>query len=1106
MLKFSAWYINTNNNFVIQNIKWEKDKNSQYFSWLAIIKNILQRWNVTKLSDFLKTKYDVTENEVFKPLISNVHQKRYSTIKWSDENNYNPAKDFFNKIPEIFWEQYAYIQNLLCPEVKINEITQVYCKDFVDQQVDFYLQQAFLVIEIDWKQHGERNQNELDKKRDDYLKWFWINTIRINVADIKNKTETFNSKIDEIKKHISDEMDRQNQDDKYEKKLKSYNSISNWPDKIWLELTWIMRIQLTIIELLLRWQLNFWNDEIWNIEILWHNDFSENFINNAINDLFLWFENIFALQWIVFERPQFNIKLVKDFNLKSDIIKIDLWIKERRTDNANYNKEIVYIRTDYFDNYRDKNWKICDVNYFCLETNTPYVYKEKNIKEPLLQFFLSNLIWYKEFRPKQFAIIKNILKWLDTVWLLPTWSWKSLCYHLACLLQPAVSFVICPLISLMQDQKKELQEFGIDRIEAINSAQDSWNKSLIISKLRQKKFFFVFISPERFQTNEFRSSIKCIENPAYAVIDEIHCLSERWHDFRTSYLCLSKTIKNIFLNIKFLWLTATASINVLKDIQAELNIDDDSIIYLTKYERPELKFIVLDDKNNKLQETLKILEEENQIIWNGSPKPALIFTPTVNWNKWCFQIMSNLKNNINIYKSNEIGYFCWKMPNNYRFSQNEFDKEKENTLLKFKKWELKLICATKAFWMWINKKDIYFTIHYWIPSSMEALYQEWWRAWRDKENLFKMKNSAKCFVLFWKEKNEEVVNEIFKPESNYEDISNYEKKLKRYWDLRTQIFLWKNSINSIKIDKEKIISLYNILLKDNRVILSEEWEHYLYKLMILWIVYDYTVTWAYKKYAEVEFAEISCKEIKNNLINYILKYDEIESFNKYESQWKGGENLEKYVTILLQWSYDHHAYNRRQSLKNLYENCVAVLDNKLTNEQFKHNLEAYFKINKKTSLIQDIVDDSSSIDQRTNVFIKKEQLISLNALEELKQIVWRFLESYQNNIALNLISWFIRLFLWDFDDVDWKKRFENALDMIFSKDKQYQIDRLNEILDVWKYLNEDSKILLSELLIKYYKKTLKIYNELKDNYSKTYLLNMINTKLLYDLKNINDKH
>jgi ATP-dependent DNA helicase RecQ len=302
------------------------------------------------------------------------------------------------------------------------------------------------------------------------------------------------------------------------------------------------------------------------------------------------------------------------------------------------------------------------------------------------------------------------------------------------------------------------------------------------------------------------------------------------------------------------------------------------------------------------------------------------------------------------------------------------------------------------------------------------------------------------------------------------------------------------------------MSIYELLLKDNCIDLLEGGEQYLYRLMILWIVKDYTVTRIPKKSAEVEFKEISCNEIKNNLIKYIWKYDEIESFKKYELQWIWDECIEKYVTILLKRSYDHHAYNRRQSLKNLYENCAAVLDNKLTNEWFKQNLEAYFKIDKKTSLIQDMVDDPNSIDQRTKVFIKKWQLISVNSLEELKQIVWRFLESYQNNIALNLISWFIRLFLWDFDNSDWRIRLENALNMILQRDIEYQNDRLNDILLVWKYLNEDSKVLLSELLIKYYKKTLKIYNELKDNYSKAYLLNMINTKLLYDLKNINDKH
>ena len=127
---------------------------------------------------------------------------------------------------------------------------------------------------------------------------------------------------------------------------------------------------------------------------------------------------------------------------------------------------------------------------------------------------------------------------------------------------------------------------------------------------RSKKLFLVLISPERFQTKEFRKYLNSLDHMAYAVIDEIHCLSEWGHDFRTSYLCLAKTIRRYCKGIKFLGLTATASVNVLKDIQIELGIVDKvDVKTLSDFSRPELEFIVQDDEGRKRKALIELLEK-----------------------------------------------------------------------------------------------------------------------------------------------------------------------------------------------------------------------------------------------------------------------------------------------------------------------------------------------------------------------------------------------------------------------------------------------------------------------------------------------------------------
>ena len=127
-----------------------------------------------------------------------------------------------------------------------------------------------------------------------------------------------------------------------------------------------------------------------------------------------------------------------------------------------------------------------------------------------------------------------------------------------------------------------------------------------------EKYFFVYISPERFQTKDFRlrlSSINKNLNFSYAIIDEVHCLSEWGHDFRTSYLNLSNTISKYCSSIKFIGLTATASVNVLKDIQIEFNINQEDVKTLVDYTRPELEFKVIRDSGNKYDELKNIIEK-----------------------------------------------------------------------------------------------------------------------------------------------------------------------------------------------------------------------------------------------------------------------------------------------------------------------------------------------------------------------------------------------------------------------------------------------------------------------------------------------------------------
>ena len=166
MKKFTANYAYTNSNFVIQNLKEGKTEDTDLYAFCCILKNILQRGVPTTMSQFLQKKLGKIHEEAnFKEILiysAKQQQQWHSTIKGG---NTNPARDFFERIIPNEFGEYAFVQSLIIPEIEINDICG-YNAEFVAQQVDFYLPQAKLVIEIDGSQHFNPAQQQLDYRRD----------------------------------------------------------------------------------------------------------------------------------------------------------------------------------------------------------------------------------------------------------------------------------------------------------------------------------------------------------------------------------------------------------------------------------------------------------------------------------------------------------------------------------------------------------------------------------------------------------------------------------------------------------------------------------------------------------------------------------------------------------------------------------------------------------------------------------------------------------------------------------------------------------------------------------------------------------------------------
>jgi len=1119
---FTANYSNTNHNFVIQNLN-DKRVESKYLPAILIMKNILQRGKPTLMSKFLQSQIgEIQKRDDFNipyTLISNKLPFWHHTIKGDEKNNYFPAKTFFEQTIKEYLPEFGFITQLIRPETPINEITQKNDKKFANQQVDFYFPQAFLVIEIDGQQHKTSDVNRIsDFERDNHLALHNILTIRIDTKDLKSKTAQFIENINSIKQRLSEP--------KIARVLEfyktSYNSELKQINKDILKTkllpTAIIRFQILVLELLESGKISF-DDKNWTLQLK-QKDIS-NFAEFAINDLFSWFEHLFKLQKIEFTKP--NISII-DFN-QSEGIKIDFSLLERWTDENELNKNIIFVRTDYFDVYYDRVTKQNErISNFKLSTTKPYKYQliRDEVENDLqhLEFFLLNIFGYNNFNAGQYPIIENALSRRDTIGLLPTGGGKSLTYQLTCLLQPSISFVVCPIKSLMYDQKKDLEDAYFQNIETISSdIKIAEIRNQILDNFGNGKYFFVFISPERFQTQDFRdrlSSITANYSCAYAVIDEVHCLSEWGHDFRTSYLNLSKTIRKYCGEFNFFGLTATASVNVLKDIQIEFNIKQEDVKTLIDYTRPELEFIVLKDAGPKYKVLKSILKEkvENENIFelNGDKtRCGLIFTPFVNGSFGCAPLANNIQNDFGIITK----FYSGTKPNIFTGSNEDFDEYKLKVQNEFKVNKFPLLTATKAFGMGINKKNIDYTIHYGIPSSMEALYQEAGRAGRNRQ-------LSECYVLLSSE-DENRLKEIFRTDASYEDIAN---TIGTSWseDVIRQIRLYQQGMEPIDVEFELIKQLhYNYSKPNSKKIINgnnlgtekTKLEKAIYRLTNLGIIEDWTIENFFGGgIFTIYYGNFSDNSITTTLLKFIKKYEDDFNFDNKPEHIKYTQILnqqdkntfEKASLILLHWSYDKFAYNRRQSLQNVYYNSLAYDDTAKGRENFKKSLEAYFKFTQATYILQHIAENNDKDFQKwfeifydeNNDFISKDKLI------ELEGNLQRFLESYQNNTGLNLINALVILFLGKTLIKSHSQRFERALQTI-SKYKDADYDYIiDQILYISKQFSQTNKMIIVAFLQKITKSEeefLRIAKELGDV---SVVLEHYNTKLQEITKRFNN--
>lgn len=664
-----------------------------------------------------------------------------------------------------------------------------------------------------------------------------------------------------------------------------------------------------------------------------------------------------------------------------------------------------------------------------------------------LRLVLAHVFGFQDFRSGQVEAILAVLRGEDLCVLLPTGAGKTLVYQVTALMRPGVAVVVAPITSLIDDQERRCVKDGIDRVVALHASRvsRSSDRDRAFRAIEQGEALFVFLTPERLQSQVFRTALGAAATGVLVnsvVIDEAHCVSEWGHDFRTAYLRVGRNLRDLCkadddVPPPLLALTGTASPAVLRDVLRELQSRDAPMRVQRpdSFDRRNLRYVVTLGMNNtwkdRLQRTIaEVLPAalgctaRDLFTLDGQrTRSGIVFVPHVNGQYG----LSSVRGAIQQARSkleevsdddrawSKVGIYAGAKPKDWTGGQAEWGTAKELAAERFKLNETGLLVSTKAFGMGIDKPNIRWTVHIGYPASIESFAQEAGRAGRDGDTWI-------C-VLIASPPSSAEAEALLDLSSSAEDRRERFESAQQH-DLSRQLFFLGNSFEGVAPELESALKVLSSIQdskagarvrlarsSQDRIALKQE--KALYRLSMVGVVDDYTIDYGARSF-EVDLNYFDNESIDAAFFLFVKRvapgktalYQRMLESSPHELRGR----IEHHVQAMLRILYDVVLPARLRALQEMNRLVMLGEDEKAVRKR----IVEYLSDGPLASILLDIAE-STSLDVREAT----RELDTVPAEEPAEWVATsaRQLEAYPDHPVLLLVRGLGESFLVKADDV-----------------------------------------------------------------------------------------